>query len=164
MVSGSPDWWMQGRLSVISTPAESVEWVAVYDDSPANPGDYKSMVLRAATGYIYEVIAMRLSCAANYSASSGFHRFEVMSENAYIPVTYASASYNNFLSYHWCEWVGTYTSVHPSDATAQLLCIRGLRADSENGIIVEYFNGSNATQTSTRWAWFWLRKIKVSEI
>jgi len=164
MVSGSPDWWTQGRLSVISTPAESIEWITIYDDSPADPGDYKRITLRAATGYIYEFIAMRLLCPAIYGASSGYHTFEVMSEKAYIPVMYANASYNNVLTYNWYEWIGTYKSVHPSDKTAQLLCTRGFRVDSENGVIVEYHNISDATQTATRWAWFWVRKIKVTEI
>jgi len=164
MVSGSRDWWTQGRLSVISMPAESVEWIVIYDDTPADSGDFKQMVLRAASGYIYEVIAVRLSCSAVSGASSGNHAFEVMSEEAYIPVTRASAAYNNSLSYNYCGWRGTYSSVYPSDETAQLLCMRNLRADSDSGIVVEYQNATDATQTATRFAWFWLRKIKVSEV
>jgi len=164
MVSGSPDWWMQGRLSVISTPAESVEWVGIYDDTPADPGDFKSMILRAPAGYIYEVITMNLSVTSVSGATSGTHAFQIEDEEAGIPVTRAVSTYNTGLSYIYSIWRVASSYVYPTDEVAQLLCIRGLRADSSTGIAVEYQNATNATQTQPRFAWFWLRKIKVTEI
>jgi len=164
MSRGTHDWWAQGLQSMIAMPAEGTEIIEVIDSTPVPGGELAQVTVRAPSGYIYEIISMMLAAPPVPGAASGTHSFEVRSEQGTVPITYGESNYNDCVEYICGIWHTATVGAIPTTEIAQIFCVRGLRIDSDSGIVVDYRNMTGATQTDARIMYFWVRKVKVTEV
>ena len=149
-------------VEVILTPNENVEFINADSIATVDAGNAEDVIVKAATGYIYEVLAMQLHVPAPSGGSSGTHSYYVFSESEYIPVLEGISVFSSIVSYKFGYWHTADSSESPVDETTQCLVLKGLRIDAINGIIIRYSNNTDVGQTDIRSRRLWVRKIKVS--
>jgi len=142
--------------------AESVEWVDVSQTATIASNASESIIVRAPTGYIYEVVTGVFFAAPPSGATTGSHSIVIDSENLGIGLMDAESLYSDALEYVYCKWLYATSSANPSTEIGQLMAIRGVRVDSLNGLEIYYWNGTDVSQTIERTYKLWFRKIKVS--
>jgi hypothetical protein len=116
------------------------------------------------SGVVYELLALKVSVRGVSGATGNDHRVEVAHEATGQTVLTMTSNPTDRIDYR-DNIVNTATRTQrPSTEIAQLMTVRGLRADSTRGFRIAYRNRTGLSQTQTRQYRFVFREIQVEEI
>jgi len=152
----------EADISVNQNPAESVEFIQKDQSSTVSSSGGEQVTIKPPSGYIYELLAMKIDTPPPPSATSGEHYVSLKAEGYGIALTSAASDYTNTCRYDSGNWSKATNGANPSSASAQQQSIRGARFDSSNGLKVSYTNNTDASNSNNRQYRFIVRKIKVS--
>jgi len=125
-------------------------------------GTSEDTFIRAPAGTILELLAINVVVNPDADATSGTHTVFVRSETKAVDVLKAESDFDDKIEVSGNTIVtGTSTQVPPT-AAAQSQTLQGLRIDETNGLLLEYFNDTDAAQEQPRQYELWFREIGVA--
>lgn len=153
---------LNAEVSVESS--ESVNFINEDFTGTLPSGASETKIIRAPAGTVLEIFRVRLIADPITGATTGGHKFDVLSESRFIGVLSISSNGTDFLRYNRSEVRTASTGSLPTDPAAQAIVFDGLRIDDKNGLQVKYQNNTDADQTNVRPLRIWARQIEVSSV
>jgi len=150
------------ETTVNVTGAESVEFIRSDIGGPIPDGSEASAVIRPPTGFLYELISIRLFAPNPGGTSSGTHELRVRTESKQIGILLGTASGDKRLFFNQNIWVDADDRQRPFNQAGQTTAVAGGRASETAGITVRYLNRSTVSQSSDITVRLWVRKIQVA--
>lgn len=134
-------------VAVQNRPKVKLEDLSQTDEVAAGTTD--DVILHAPAGSVYNVRNLQLSVGDNTDATSGEHYFTVRPMDTMYAIN-GTSSYSTPIKFDYGGWATASINERPSSAGAQHAAMENLVVTENTGIMVRYYNGADAPQTSTR--------------
>jgi hypothetical protein len=148
---------------VAQAPRRIVKKITVTDTTEILVSAFLDVMVYSPAGTISRTNAIDLLYPAIATAISGTHFISVYCANAIHGVIYGSHAYNEEVKYRYGQLYGAPVEKAPNDATALYLAQRDIYFDSENALVVRFWNASNVSDGgSTKKVELWVVEEEVS--
>ncbi len=150
------------KSAITTQQAISVEWLFRTQTGNVSPGSSVSTEIYAPTGYIYEILFLRLQCSPPSGASTGTHSFFVSDTSYLSGILEGESTYDTELRYEYGYWMSANSYQYPTQEISQVMVLKGIYVDADTGLRIRYKNDTDVTQTNNRGIILCVRKIKVA--
>lgn len=148
--------------ALLSIQAENVEFINGDSSTTVKAGALETVNIKAASGYIYEILAIRMDVGAPAATTTGTHSFSVGSESENVGIGLGQSVFNSEVAYDHKQWRIADSLQRPDGDAGEALCFVGFRFDATNGVDITYNNNTDADQANARTIRLCVRKIKVA--
>jgi len=151
------------ETTVTVSGSESVDFIDATQSGTVSAGNTEIATVSAPTGFIYELLALKVTIPIPGSATSGSHDLLLTSQEERINRLFMQSDNTANLTYDNGVISSANTVQKPPNNVSQTLATGGLRADDTNGYRLRYRNGLDVDQPNDRRYKLWARQIEVGE-